>query len=108
MKVISRHPINELLARRDQVEKLRSALKEAESEENELSQLIIDALRNSARISAMPWTIEIQVSERRSPAYKEVLLREKGQEFVEQVIASTTPKVFEKLVIRPSASLKGN
>ncbi|HEY2119590.1 MAG TPA: hypothetical protein VGH37_10440 [Candidatus Acidoferrum sp.] len=91
-KRISQQKLASILKQRKRIEDLEASLKEAEG------QLLAD-LKSGATVQAGLFVASVKTWERRNVAWKEILVREKGQPYADKVLAGTKPESYEKLVV---------
>ena len=92
-QTISQFQLARYVALQNQIE----ALKE---EQKELADGLMGALSSGAQIEPGTHMAKLRTCERRSVAWKDVVVRVKGREFAEAILATTEPTTYTKLIVR--------
>lgn len=66
----------------------------------EIKQELISNIEAGAKVEDGPRTAKVETIERRSVSWKDVVIREKGEGYAKQVLASTKPSFSSKLVVK--------
>lgn len=81
----------------------RAKFAEAEKEITALEDKLLAALKSGSKVQAGVFTAYVKTWERRSVAWKQIVIREQGQEFADRVFNSTKPEKHENLVVETAA-----
>jgi uncharacterized protein YpbB len=92
MPKITQKTLANILKKRKQIADATELLKELES-------LLTEQLKAGADVQAGLLVARIKEYERRNIAWKQVLIREKGEEFAARVFNATKPDKYETLVV---------
>ena len=92
-QTISQFQLARYVALQNQIE----ALKE---EQKELADELMGSLSHGARIEPGTHAAKLKTYERRSVSWKDIVIRFKGHEFAEAVLATTEPTTYTKLIVR--------
>jgi hypothetical protein len=79
--------------------KRRAALAKAEEELQAIEAGLLTKLKAGAQVQVGTFRAEVKVWERRSVAWKEVVVKKLGQEYADRVFNATPPETYEKLVV---------
>lgn len=83
--------------------KQRKKIADAEKVLKELEEKLVTSLKAGSTVSSGVLTARLKTYERRNVAWKQVLIREKGEEFVDRVFSATRPDTYESLVVETVA-----
>ena len=95
-RTISQSMLKRITLQRKKIADLEAQAKAAEGE-------VIAALKADARIAAGVLTAHLKAWERRNIGWKQIVVREKGQEFADRVFNATKPDKYESLVVEAVA-----
>ena len=90
-KKITQKSLSRLIQRRKHLEDIKAEIKTAEES-------LLASLKGGAAVESGLLTARLNNWERRNVAWKQVLIREKGEEFCERVFNATRPDKYETLV----------
>lgn len=93
MSKITQKTLAEFATLRNQIEKLKR-------EYDDLKDQLIHDLQAGAQVAKGERYAEIKEVERRSVAWKDVVVRLKSQGYADKVLAATKPTIYPKLVVR--------
>ena len=79
---------------------LSSQLEALKAEQAQLQQQLIAALSNGASVEAGARSASLKTCERRSVAWKDVVIRLKGAGYASRILSCTKPTGYTKLIIR--------
>jgi hypothetical protein len=91
-KTITQSKLSKLFRHQSKIEELKQAAEILEKE-------ILESLKAGAAVQKGLLTARVKTWQRRSVAWKEVVVREKGQEFADRVFNATRPTDYEDLVV---------
>ncbi len=92
MAKITQRNLANILKKRKQIAEVTEQLKAMEEQ-------LTGDLKSGATVQSGLLTARIRAWERRTVAWKQVLIREKGEEFADRVFNATKPDKFETLVV---------
>ena len=92
-QTISQFQLARYVALLNQIE----ALKE---EQQELKEELTGALSHGVQIEPGTHTARLSCYERRNVSWKDVVIRSKGAEFADSILATTEPTNYTKLIVR--------
>lgn len=98
--VINPIEIEKLLAMRETQKGLKERLALMEEAISQAEDLILSSIDAGADLSRLGYTVEVQESSRRYPAWKEHFISRLGKDAADAVLEGTKPTVFRKLVIK--------
>lgn len=91
-KRISEGTLASILRRRKKIEDLQTEL-------GKMEDALTDELKTGAAVAPGILTAYIKEWTRRNVSWKEVVVREKGQDYADRVLAATRPETYSKLVV---------
>ena len=80
--------------------KISNQLDALKAEQSALEQSLTTALANGATVERGTHTANLKTTERRNVSWRSVVERLKGSGYVRQVLSSTKPKQYTKLIVR--------
>jgi hypothetical protein len=89
---ITQETLRMIAKRRAQIEELQFQVKASE-------QLVLERLKIGAMVAPGLLTARVKTFERRNVAWKEVVVREQGQDYADRVLAATKPDKYESLIV---------
>ncbi len=81
-----------ILRRRKKISDLQADLEELEA-------ALLSDLKEGFEVAPGILAARVKEWERRNVAWKEIVVREKGQEYADRVLAATRPETYTKLVV---------
>jgi hypothetical protein len=95
-KKITQATLRRITLQRKRITDLEAEVKAAEAE-------VTAALKADAQVAPGVLTAYLKVWERRNIAWKQIVVREKGEEFADRVFNATKPDKYESLVVEAVA-----
>jgi hypothetical protein len=89
---ISQNLLAQIAKKKSLIEQLQEQVKAAEA-------TVLEQLKAGAPVASGLLTARIKTWQRRNVAWKQVLVREKGEDFVDRVFNGTRPDDYESLVV---------
>jgi hypothetical protein len=89
---ITQATLSAISNKRAQIDELQFQVKAAEA-------LVLARLKDGAKVASGLLTARVKTWDRRNVAWKEVVVREQGQEYADRVLNATKPTTFESLVV---------
>ena len=89
---ITQETLRMIAKRRAQIEELQFQVKASE-------QLVLERLKDGAKVAPGLLTARVKEFSRRNVAWKEVVVREIGQDYADRVLNATKPEVYTSLVV---------
>jgi hypothetical protein len=89
---ITQENLQAVAEKRALITRLEAELKSAEA-------AVLESLKAGATVALGLLTARVKVFERRNVAWKEILVREKGEEYADRVLKATRPSSYESLVV---------
>lgn len=89
---ITQETLRKIAKRRAQIEELQFQVKASE-------QLVLERLKVGVKVAPGLLTARVKTWDRRNVAWKEVVVREQGQDYADRVLAATKPDKYESLVV---------
>ena len=93
---ISQEALATIIRKQIQLEKLKEELRIAE-------EIVFERLKSGCKVKPGILTARVSTWTRRNVAWKEVVVREIGQDYADRVLAGTKPDEYEKLVVETAA-----
>jgi hypothetical protein len=81
----------------------RAALAKAKESLDAAEDALLKRLKRREKVEPGTFRAEVKRWERRDVSWKAVVIREKGQEYADRVLASTRPKKYTALVVEVAA-----
>ncbi len=79
---------------------LANQIEALKAEQSTLQEQLIAALGNGTEVEAGPHSASLKACERRSVAWKDVVIRLKGSGYASRILSCTKPTTYTKLVVR--------
>jgi hypothetical protein len=89
---ITQETLRVIASKRSQIELLQLQIKASEL-------LVLERLKDGVKIAPGLLTARVKTFERRNVAWKEVVVREQGQDYGDRVLNATKPDKYESLVV---------
>lgn len=104
--MISQTEVKSFKNLQEEIRELENKLKTKKSEENKLEEKFLPLLESGEKIEFGPLTLNIKTSERRSIAYKELLIAAIGEDGVKEIQQSTEPIIYKHISVIENFSHK--
>jgi hypothetical protein len=97
---VTPNQIEQLIAMRETQRSLKERLTLMDDAIHTAQEAILGALDAGADLSYCPYSLSIQVQERRYPKWRDEFVSRLGKTEADQILANTTATVYRKLVIK--------